>query len=80
MDSKIAARYVGFRNLDTGLVWIAFANYVTFDEGRDLGADEMIAPHGTLEAFLNAFPSDTQLWKPTISEAVAIFVEKNPGG
>lgn len=77
IDTKIAARYVGFRNLDTGLIWIAYANYLTLDEDLDLGADEMIAAHKTLESFLNAFPSDTQLWKPSVSEAVAIFIERN---
>jgi hypothetical protein len=78
VDSKVAARYVGFRNLETGLVWIAFANYVGFDEDRDLTASEMIAPRATLESLLSAFPADAQLWKPTLSEAVAIFIANNP--
>ncbi len=78
IDSKTAVRYVGFRNLDTGSVWIAFANYIGIDVDRDLSADEMIAADGMLESFLSAFPSDAQLWKPTTSEAIAIFVEKNP--
>ena len=78
IDSKSAVRYVGFRNLDTGRVWIAFANYIGIDKDRDLSADEMIAADGMLESFLDAFPSDAQLWRPTAAEAVAIFIEKNP--
>lgn len=78
MDSKTAVRYVGFRNLDTGWVWIAFANYIGIDQDRDLSADEIIAADGMLESFLNAFPSDAQLWKSTIAEAVAVFIERNP--
>lgn len=77
-NSKLAMRYVGFRNLETGRVWIAFRNYIGIDEETDLSADELIAPNAILEYFLDAFPSDAQLWKPTISEALAIFIEKHP--
>lgn len=77
VNSKFAMRYVGFRNLETGMVWIAFRNSIGLDEERDLSADDLIAADATLEHFLDAFPSDAQLWKPTISEALAIFIENN---
>lgn len=77
---KVAIRYVGFRNLETDLVWIAFANYVGIDEEEEceIGANELICPNTTLDYFLNAFPADAELWKPTILEAVAVFRERNP--
>ena len=79
IDRKAAVRYVGFRNLETGWVWIALANHIAIEKDRDLSADELMAADGTLESFLNAFPSDVQVWKPTISEAVAIFREQHAG-
>lgn len=76
--SKVAIRYVGFRDLETGRVWIAFANYVGLDGDNEVTSDEVIAGNSTLEYFLNAFPADADLWKPTISEAVTAFIANNP--
>jgi hypothetical protein len=78
VDPKIAIRYVGFRNLETSRVWIAYGNYIGLDPDKDLVADDMVVAQATLEYFLNAFPSDAELWKPTISEALATFIANNP--
>ena len=80
VDAKVAMRLVGFRDLETGQVWIAFANFVRGedDEGEELSADELICAQGTLESFLDDLPDDAELWKPTISEAVAYFIANNP--
>lgn len=78
VDSKVAIRYVGFRNLETNRVWIAYGNYIGLDGDEELDAESLIAAHATLEYFLNAFPSDAELWKPTIAEALAIFIANNP--
>ncbi len=75
---KVAVRYVGFRNLETSRIWIAYGNYIGLDADTDLDADSMIAARATTEYFLNAFPSDVELWKPTISEALDIFIANNP--
>ncbi len=53
---KVAVRYVGFRNLETSRIWIAYGNYIGLDADTDLDADSMIAARATTEYFLNAFP------------------------
>ena len=79
LNSSVAIRYLGFRDLETTRVWIAFGNYVGIDEeGSDLTADDLIAAQGALENFLNDLPDNEELWKPTISEALALFIANNP--
>ena len=74
IDSKSAVRYVGFRNLDTGRVWIAFANYIGIDKDRDLSADEMIAADGMLESCLVANTADCQHWWAPAAQAGSKFI------
>lgn len=81
LNSNVAVRYTGFRNLETKQVWIAFANFVHLDpdeEDGDLTADQLISAHGQLESFLRDRPKDAALWKPTIHEAMALFIQSNP--
>ena len=79
VNPKVAVRYVGFRNLETTRIWIALGNYVWIDEeGRDVTADQLVGAQGALESFLNDLPGNGELWKPTISEAVALFIANNP--
>ena len=81
LDANIAVRYTGFRNLQTTQVWIAFGNFVHLDcdeENGDLTADQLISAHSQLESFLRNRPKDAALWKPTVQEAIALFVENNP--
>ncbi|WP_168076237.1 hypothetical protein [Caulobacter sp. SSI4214] len=72
----VAFRYVGFRDLKTAAVWIAFANCVGDEE--QVGSDELIAPQAMLEHFLNELPTQPDDWKSTIAEAITHFIEKNP--
>jgi len=73
----LAIRYVGFRSLETGHVWIALANYLsTADE--DLPSGALFGDAGVLESFLQDLPSSGDSWKPTILEAIAHFIESNP--
>lgn len=75
-SADVAIRYAGFRNLESNQVWIAFANYIGGDE--QLGADALVAPQAMLEYFLNELPTEPDQWMPTLSAAVAYFLEKNP--
>jgi hypothetical protein len=72
----VAFRYVGFRDLKSNAVWIAFANCVGGDE--EVGSDELIAPQAMLEYFLTELPTQPDEWKPTIPEAITRFIERNP--
>jgi hypothetical protein len=76
VDARYAIRYFGFRNLQNSHVWIAFANHLWFDDERDICATEMIAPQGILESFLGDLPKDPPSWRPTISEAVEAFINR----
>lgn len=75
-STELAVRYAGFRDLESNQVWIAFANYVGGDE--ELGSDELISPQSMLEHFLSEMPTQPNEWKPTISDAIALFIERNP--
>jgi hypothetical protein len=78
VDAKQAIRYIGFRNMEKGTVWIAFGNYVGVRDGRNLSAEEIIAADGTLTPFLDDLPSSPEAWKPNLAEAIAYFVANNP--
>lgn len=81
---QVAIRYVGFRNLETSRVWIAFGNFISEldedDRPEELKADELFCADAVLEKFLNEMPSDEQAWKPTIAEAVSYFRANIPDG
>jgi hypothetical protein len=84
ISSNKATRYLGFRNLETDRVWIAFGNFISDldedDASKDLQANELICADSTLEAFLKKLPADDEAWKPTIVEALAYFRANNPDG
>ncbi|WP_419319009.1 hypothetical protein ACN2C7_18875 [Caulobacter sp. ErkDOM-E] len=74
--ADVAFRYVGFRNLESNAVWIAFVNCVGGDE--EFGSDELIAPQSMLEYFLTELPTQPDEWKQTISDAITHFINRNP--
>ena len=73
---EVAIRYSGFRDLNSNQVWIAFANYVSSDE--ELGSDQLTSPQSMLEHFLSELPTQPNEWRSTISDAIALFIERNP--
>jgi hypothetical protein len=73
----VAVRYVGFRDLASNAVWIAFANCVGGDE--EIGSDELIAAQSMLDYFLADLPMQADEWRPTIADAISYFNERNPG-
>ncbi|RYF32656.1 MAG: hypothetical protein EOO38_30775 [Cytophagaceae bacterium] len=81
INSRLAIRYVGFRNLENSQFWIAYGNFVSDhnqeDEPTELDADNLICANATLDSFLNMMPSDDQDWKPSIAEALAYFRANN---
>lgn len=80
VNATVAVRYVGFRNLNTDSVWIAFGNYVGLNDDKDLNANELIAAQATLEAILTELPEAAEMWRPTVADAVAFFISNNPDG
>jgi hypothetical protein len=78
VNSGVAVRYVGFRNLETKQVWIAFANYIGGDEEVD--GDGLLAPHEMLQRFLEELPSQADAWRPSLTEAITHFIAINSPG
>lgn len=79
VDETVAIRFVGFRDLETDQIWIAFGNFVARHDGDrgTLSADQLICASSTIEAVLDSCPADAEQWKPTISEAVSFFLANN---
>ena len=75
-SADVAVRYVGFLNLESNAVWIAYGNYLGGDE--EIVAEEMISAQSTLENFLTEMPTQADEWKPTIKEALTHFLKRNP--
>jgi hypothetical protein len=73
-----AIRYIGFRDLKTGHVWIALANYLSTADGEEIDSEAVFAGGAVVESFLQDMPPAGGDWKPTVLEAIDHFVENNP--
>lgn len=75
----VAIRYVGFRNIETGKVWFACANYLSPDSDESTFEGDFLGIEVLASIFLTDLPTDESEWKSGLPEALEYFLSTNPG-